>query len=261
MRSDSEAQKMRPPMLNRLSSPAKPGRREPSWRDYARKPRQRGQVSLSSHGRKWRGLAVDGRRRIRSVARRGISILLGATGDHPGAPDRLLRLLVEVSDTFGGRPIHIVSGYRTTSHYQDSRHKTSQAIDFSVSGVPNVIVRDYLRTLPGVGVGYYPNSTFLHLDVRPTKTYWVDYAGPGEAPRKSPNDIAVAASTELDDRAEAIVTSSGTGSEESNESSHDGEEDAARSAASSEGERRSEARTEDASRHAQRKSGSSAARK
>jgi hypothetical protein len=36
-----------------------------------------------------------------------------------------------------------------------------------------------------VGVGYYPNSSFVHLDVRETNTYWVDYAGPGEAPRKT----------------------------------------------------------------------------
>ena len=44
-------------------------------------------------------------------------------------------------------------------------------------------MRDYLRTLSDVGVGYYPNSSFVHLDVRDTNTYWVDYAGPGEAPR------------------------------------------------------------------------------
>jgi hypothetical protein len=33
-------------------------------------------------------------------------------------------------------------------------------------------------------VGYYPNSSFLHLDVRGYNSYWIDYAGPGEAPRK-----------------------------------------------------------------------------
>jgi len=34
-----------------------------------------------------------------------------------------------------------------------------------------------------VGVGYYPNSTFVHLDVRSLPTYWVDYSKPGEPPR------------------------------------------------------------------------------
>ena len=85
----------------------------------------------------------------------------------------------------GRRPIRIVSGYRTRSFYQDSRHKLSRAVDFSIPGIDNTVVRDYLRTLPAAGVGYYPNSSFVHLDVRDTATYWVDYAGPGEAPRKT----------------------------------------------------------------------------
>jgi hypothetical protein len=37
-----------------------------------------------------------------------------------------------------------------------------------------------------VGVGFYPNSSFIHLDVRGCAMQWVDYAGPGEAPRLTP---------------------------------------------------------------------------
>jgi len=44
-------------------------------------------------------------------------------------------------------------------------------------------VRDFCRTLGTVGVGYYPNSSFVHLDVRDVPTYWIDYSGPGQAPR------------------------------------------------------------------------------
>jgi hypothetical protein len=176
--------------------------REPAWRDYVRRPPRKGYINVASHFSKWRGLAIDSRGRLRPIARQGISNLLGATGDHPGAPERLLKLLVQVSDTFGGRPLYIVSGYRTTSHFADSRHKTSQAIDFSVTGVPNSVVRDYLRTLDSVGVGYYPNSSFLHLDVRARTTYWVDYAGPGEAPRKTPRGRVVTTPTDVDDAAE-----------------------------------------------------------
>jgi LysM repeat protein len=188
------------------------GRRtkEPAWRDYARKPSRKGFVSIASHSSRWRGLAIDARGRLRPIAREGISNLLGATGDHPGAPERLLRLLVQVSDTFGGRPLYIVSGYRTTSHFRDSRHKTSQAIDFSVTGVPNSVVRDYLRTLEDVGVGYYPNSSFLHLDVRPRTTYWIDHAGPGEPPRKTPRGTVVAVPMDVDDAAEEQAAASGT---------------------------------------------------
>ncbi|HEY3499658.1 MAG TPA: DUF882 domain-containing protein, partial [Polyangiaceae bacterium] len=135
--------------------------------------------------------------------------LLGATGDHPGVPDRLIRLMVEVSDTFGGRPLHIVSGYRTTSYFRDSRHKTSQAIDFAVVGVPNAVLRDYLLTQASVGVGYYPNSSFLHLDVRPRSTYWVDHAGPGEAPRRNPRGRAPTL-VDFDDLAEEAAEGKGS---------------------------------------------------
>jgi hypothetical protein len=160
----------------------------PAWKEYARKPKRKSFIEIHNYNQKWRGLVIDAKGKIRPSARQAIAGLLGATGDHPGVPDRLIRLMVEVSDTFGGRPIHIVSGYRTTSYFRDSRHKTSQAMDFAVVGVPNSAVRDYLLTQSNVGVGYYPNSSFLHLDVRGRSTYWVDYAGPGEAPRRSPRD-------------------------------------------------------------------------
>ena len=103
--------------------------------------------------------------------------------------DRLLAVLAQVSDHFGGRPLRVVSGYRTTSWVEESKHPLGRACDFVVLGVPNKVLRDYLRTLDSVGVGYYPNSTFVHLDVREKNTYWVDYAGPGEPPRLTPTAV------------------------------------------------------------------------
>jgi uncharacterized protein YcbK (DUF882 family) len=99
---------------------------------------------------------------------------------------RLASLIGTVSDHFGGRPIHVVSGYRPyspTQHTKHSNHNVGRAMDFSVEGVPNTVVRDFCRTFRNAGVGYYPNSTFVHLDVRVGKAYWVDYSRPGEAPR------------------------------------------------------------------------------
>jgi uncharacterized protein YcbK (DUF882 family) len=191
--------------LERPGSSAASSRRRagPAWSQYARQPRRKNYVEVHTHNAKWRGLVIDSKGKIRPSAKQAIANLLGATGDHPGVPDRLIRLMVEVSDTFGGRPLHVVSGYRTTSYFRDSRHKTSQAIDFAVVGVPNSAVRDYLLTQRNVGVGYYPNSSFLHLDVRGRSTYWVDYAGPGEAPRKTPGRAPSAPTlVDFDDRAE-----------------------------------------------------------
>jgi LysM repeat protein len=193
------------PTTMRASLERNAGRRRsgPSWAVYSRAPRKKGYLDIKTHWSKWRGSVVDAKGRVRPAARKAISQLLGATGDHPGVPDRLIHLMVDVSDTFGGRPLHIVSGYRASSYFRDSRHKTSQAIDFAVVGVPNASVRDYLLTRTSVGVGFYPNSSFLHLDVRPRNTYWVDYAGPGEAPRRRPRGYAPAPTpVDFDDRAE-----------------------------------------------------------
>jgi uncharacterized protein YcbK (DUF882 family) len=99
---------------------------------------------------------------------------------------RLIALVGIVSDHFGGRRIEVISGYRPYSKHQHtahSNHNIGHAIDFRVIGVPNEVVRDYCRTLRNVGVGYYPNSVFVHMDVRSEPAYWVDFSRPGEPPR------------------------------------------------------------------------------
>ena len=41
-------------------------------------------------------------------------------------------------------------------------------------------LRTFARTIDETGVGYYPNSVFVHVDVRDRRAYWVDRSGPGE---------------------------------------------------------------------------------
>jgi LysM repeat protein len=144
---------------------------------------RKGYLDLFTYSSHFHGYAVDKKGKVTPQAEAEVSKLFGAGGPRPETDSRLIRLLAKMSDKFGSRPIRIVSGYRTRSFFEDSRHKLSRAVDFSIPGVDNVTVRDYLRTLSDVGVGYYPNSSFVHLDVRDTNTYWVDYAGPGEPPR------------------------------------------------------------------------------
>jgi LysM repeat protein len=146
---------------------------------------RKGYLDLFTYSNHFHGYAVDKKGKVTPVAASEVSKLFGAVGTRPPTDPRLIKLLAKVSDKFGSRPIRIVSGYRTRSFFEDSRHKSSHAVDFSIPGVDNVTLRDYLRTLGPVGVGYYPNSSFVHLDVRDTATYWVDYAGPGEAPRSN----------------------------------------------------------------------------
>lgn len=175
---------------------AKPVRytRTRTWKFYAERPRHKGYVTLTGWNNRWQGYVVGKGNKVLPGAFEAVSRLMGAVGDRPRADPRLIKLLADVSDTFGGRPIRVVSGFRTESFFLDSRHRHSRAIDFSIPGVPNEALKDYLLTLKSAGVGYYPNSSFVHLDTRETKTYWVDYAGPGEAPRTSPHAPSRAAS-------------------------------------------------------------------
>jgi uncharacterized protein YcbK (DUF882 family) len=104
---------------------------------------------------------------------------------HPIDP-RLVALVGIVSNHFGGKTIEVVSGYRAytpTQYSPHSNHNYGKALDFRIRGVTDEALRDFCRTLRSAGCGYYPNSSFVHLDVRDTKTYWVDWSRPGEPPR------------------------------------------------------------------------------
>jgi hypothetical protein len=100
-------------------------------------------------------------------------------------PQRLLEVVARISDHFGGRVVNVVSGIRHAGGYtrESSQHTRGHAMDIRIDGVPNTELRDYARTFDGLGVGYYPRSTFVHIDVRDRSAYWVDWSRPGEPPR------------------------------------------------------------------------------
>ncbi len=158
-----------------------------SWRDYKKSAWKRGYVTLeSANGQKhWKGYVLGPGNKLLPLARKKVSDVLASwrTGATARIHPRLVRLIALVSDTFGGRTIRVVSGFREHSYSKGSHHPEGEALDFSVNGVPNWAVRDYLRRIENVGVGYYPNSSFVHLDVRDKSTYWIDVSEPGERPR------------------------------------------------------------------------------
>ncbi len=80
--------------------------------------------------------------------------------------------------------IDIVCGYRTpwsnnflrtrsasTGVAQHSQHMLAKAIDIRVPGVPTARLRDVAMSLQAGGVGYYPLSQFVHVDVGPVR-HW-----------------------------------------------------------------------------------------
>ena len=96
----------------------------------------------------------------------------------------LLVRLGAVARRFPGRSITIVNGTRTGRG--GSQHESARALDFSVAGVTNEDVIAACKTLRDTGCGYYPNSPFVHLDVRNPGTgtaSWIDASEPGQPPR------------------------------------------------------------------------------
>ncbi len=86
-----------------------------------------------------------------------------------------------------GRPsgvIDVVCGYRTpwsnnflrtrssvTGVAKNSQHMQAKAIDIRVPGVTTSHLRDIALSLRGGGVGYYPVSQFVHVDVGPVRQW------------------------------------------------------------------------------------------
>ncbi len=136
--------------------------------------------------------ALNVRGGITPALRKKFAYLMRAVNGQTHAADaRLMQLIARVSDHFGGKKLEVVSGFRPKTPTQftaHSRHNVGHAMDFRIIGVPNTVLRDYCRSLKNTGCGYYPNSSFVHMDTRDSSAYWIDYSGPGEHPRYHPTD-------------------------------------------------------------------------
>ena len=100
---------------------------------------------------------------------------------------RLLERVQQVAEHFGKSgtaKFSIISGVRPASI--GSMHSTGRAMDFRLEGVKNEDIVTFCKTINDTGCGYYPNSSFVHMDVRDSgtgHTAWIDASGPGETPR------------------------------------------------------------------------------
>jgi uncharacterized protein YcbK (DUF882 family) len=96
---------------------------------------------------------------------------------------QLLDLLYAIREELGcHQAFHIISGYRspTTNAYlravrrgvaEHSLHMDGKAVDLRLPGWGAFSVRSVAKDLRVGGVGYYPRSEFVHVDVGPIR-YW-----------------------------------------------------------------------------------------
>jgi uncharacterized protein YcbK (DUF882 family) len=104
--------------------------------------------------------------------------LRAATGDEHPVDPRTLSLVYRIQTHFGVPEIRVVSGYRVPKPGSHSNHGKGRAMDMVVPGVADEQVARFVRDMGFVGVGVYPTSQFVHVDVRPRSYFWVDFSGP-----------------------------------------------------------------------------------
>ncbi|SLM63649.1 MULTISPECIES: YcbK family protein [Dickeya] len=97
----------------------------------------------------------------------------------PALFDQLYRLQVMLGTT---KPVQLISGYRSYSTNEDLRsssrgvakqsyHTQGKAMDFHIEGVQLANIRKAALKMRAGGVGYYPQSNFIHIDTGVVRTW------------------------------------------------------------------------------------------
>jgi uncharacterized protein YcbK (DUF882 family) len=105
------------------------------------------------------------------------------TGDVRPIAAGLLDLVHELKQAMDYRqPIDVISGYRSPATNamlaarskrvaKNSYHLRGMAVDIRMPGRPLAELRDAALSLRRGGVGYYPESDFVHVDVGPVRSW------------------------------------------------------------------------------------------
>ncbi|MGM3160101.1 YcbK family protein [Dickeya undicola] len=97
----------------------------------------------------------------------------------PALFDQLYRLQVMLGSA---KPVQLISGYRSYSTNEDLRshskgvakqsyHTQGKAMDFHIEGVQLANIRKAAMKMRAGGVGYYPQSNFVHIDTGAVRTW------------------------------------------------------------------------------------------
>jgi uncharacterized protein YcbK (DUF882 family) len=115
-------------------------------------------------------LDAAGYTRLRHIMR-----CLRTTAETPIDP-RLIDLLYRISQRTRQKII-LVSGFRAPmfSLATLSYHTRGMAADIRIPGMTPLMARDLAESMGVHGLGYYPVSGFIHVDVRDDNARWTDY--------------------------------------------------------------------------------------
>jgi uncharacterized protein YcbK (DUF882 family) len=156
-------------------------------------------VCRESQNRRLRLYNTHTAERIELVYRQGDQYIPGAlakldyflrdhrTGDVRHFDPRLYDILSDLTSSIGnpGGEIDIICGYRTSSTNESLRahttgvaknslHIQAEAIDLRMPGIDTLKLRQAALALRRGGVGYYPHSDFIHVDVGRVRQWCFD---------------------------------------------------------------------------------------
>jgi len=95
---------------------------------------------------------------------------------------KLVDMLVAAAANFRSDVVEIISGFRHPKYNlilrkkghqvaRDSQHSHGTAIDFTIPNVPAQALEAWARAQKLGGVGFYPESGFVHMDTGPIRTW------------------------------------------------------------------------------------------
>lgn len=142
----------------------------------------------NTSGERLRLQLLDAGGKVRAAAARRLSHFLRSGSDDrtTSVDPALTRLIYGIADRFGRqREVVVISGYRSPEYNklrrkqsrqvgERSLHIQGKAIDFRIEGVTITALHEYVKRLKAGGVGFYPDSQFIHVDVGPVRTWQGD---------------------------------------------------------------------------------------